>query len=295
MGSRRIVAGWLFLALLLAARPGASRETGFDGRIIRNVTYVQRGLQPLRMTVYRPAGDLRSAPAVMVIHGGGFVGGFRRMMDPLCRTIAARGMVAFNVEYRLGPWQRLPASVQDARCGLRWIARHAPEYGGDPSRLGVTGESAGAYLSAMTFLPPPEAFNDEPCPDAAPEMPTVKAAVLDYGLYDMAKSYDYDFPAMHLYYRLAMRGRPDRAPEYYRLISPLTYLHSGLPPILIQVGDRDPLYPESEDLQRRLRGMGERVEFQVYPGAGHGFILYPSQPPGLAGRQLTADFFQAKL
>lgn len=287
----------VFAVFLLAGAAGASaaKKVAFEGKVIRNVVYVKRGLQRLGMTIYVPAGEPKDLPTVMVIHGGGFVGGTRRMMDPLCMTIANQGMVVFNVEYRLTPYITFPAPIEDVRCGLRWIAKHAPEYGGDPSRLGVTGESAGGYLSSMTIFPAPDMFNDESCPEGAAEAPAVKAGVLYYGVYDMIKSYDLKYPNIRFLYFLAMRKKPSQDPELFRKVSPVTYLHSGLPPILIQAGDEDPLFPESRDLYDLLKRMGEPVEFQVYPGAGHGFAVFIKRPPGLVNLQKTAEFFREHL
>lgn len=286
-----------FVLLLAGAGVSAARaaEISFRGRVIRNVTYVQRGVKPLRMTVYIPEQKSAGRPVVMVIHGGGFVGGTRKQMAPLCMTIANQGMIVFNVEYRLAPAYPFPAPIEDVRCGLRWIAKHATSYGGDPSRLGVTGESAGAYLAAMTLFPPPDAFNDQPCPEGAPARPAIKAAVLYYGVYDLIKSYDYDFPGMHWIYRLALRGKPEDDPEHFYLLSPIAYLRPGLPPILIQVGLKDPLYPESKNLYDRLKEMGAPVSIITYPDAGHAFAVYLKPPPGPVNLDPAAAFFKEHL
>jgi len=154
--SKRMI-GVVMLLLTLAWDASLAAERNFSGRVEKGVTYVERGRKSLRLDVYLPEAGAAPVPAVVVIHGGGFIGGFRGMMDPLCRALAAAGMAAFNIDYRLSPRYQFPAPTEDARCALRWVARHAKEYGADPGRLGVTGESAGAYLAAMTVFPGPVA------------------------------------------------------------------------------------------------------------------------------------------
>jgi acetyl esterase/lipase len=279
---------------LVAASSGwkTRQEFPFAGKIIRDVVFVKRGLKPLRMDVYVPPGDVKNLPAVMVIHGGGFVGGTRAQMDPLCITIANQGIVVFNVEYRLAPWVTLPAPVEDVRCGLRWIEKHGADYGADPSRLGVTGESAGGFLSAMSIFPTANQFTNDACPQGSAQVPPVKAGVLYYGVYDLIKSWDLKFPNIHEIYILAMRSTPKLNPELFKSISPVSFVHAGLPPILIQVGDKDPLYPESADLYETLKALGDPVEIQVYPGAPHAFAVFIDDPPGRINLDKTAEFFK---
>ena len=277
-----ILAGWL--------SPAAAKK---DDGVIRDVVYVQRGGKPLHLDVHLPPGGAHHAPVVLVIHGGGFTGGWRVQMDPLCRAIAAEGMVVFNVQYRLAPRAPLSAATEDVRCALRWIAAHAQEYGGDPGRIGITGESAGGYFSAMALFAPPERFCAEACEAGAERLPPLKAAVLYYGLYDLPRAYHASRIATAAL-RVSLGQTPQQAPELYRELSPLTYLHPGLPPILIQTGTRDYFLGENQDLHDRLQALGEDVEIIVWDKAHHGFALYPtSWPPASAER--TAEFFREKL
>ena len=291
---------WLALGavLLLAAVPIklSGKEPKFAGRIIRNVTYVRRGLQPLRMTIYIPAGEAKNLPCVLVIHGGGFIGGVRSpQMEPLSITLANKGMVVFNIEYRLAPWATMPAPVEDVRCGLRWIAKHGAGYGADPTRLGVTGESAGGFLSAMSVFPLPEQFTDQACPEGSTQTPQVKAGVFYYGLYDLAKSWDSGFPGGRLMLYETMFSTPKHNPEKYRKYSPASYERAGLPPILILAAEKDHLLPESKDLYATLKSLGDPVEMKIYPAAKHGFAVYLDGPPGQEGLDAAAEFFQKLL
>ena len=99
--------------------------------------------------VYRPHGLARPAPALMYIHGGGFVVGSRDSHDMICRAFAAAvPCVVISIEYRLAPEHPFPAAVDDAVAAFRAIAREAARMGIDPARIAVGGDSAGGNLSA---------------------------------------------------------------------------------------------------------------------------------------------------
>jgi acetyl esterase len=277
-----ILSGWF--------GPAAAKK---DEGVIRDVVYVERDGKPLHLDVHLPPGGASGAPMVLVIHGGGFTGGWRVQMDPLCRAIAAEGLVVFNVQYRLAPGSPISAAKQDVRCALRWIAAYAQEYGGDPGRIGITGESAGGYYCAMALFAPSDRDCAEACASGADQPPPIKAAVLYYGLYDLARAYHASRIATAAL-RVSLGQTPQQAPELYRELSPLTYLHAGRPPILIQTGTRDYFLAENQDLHDRLQALGEDVEIIVWDKARHGFALYPaSWPPASAER--TAEFFRVKL
>jgi len=287
----RLITGLVLVFLLASPSFGAAKEKPFTGRVIKDVVYVERGRKELKLDVFVPAGEPKKAPMVLVIHGGGFIGGVRLMMAPLCKVLAENGMVAFSLQYRLAPRYRFPAPTEDTRCALRWLARHGPEYGGDPARIGVTGESAGGYLSAMSIFPAADRFSEEPCPEGVEQVPAIRAAVLYYGPYDLVKSYDYDYWGIRPLYYFALGATLKQAPERYREQSPITYLHPGLPAILLQSGTYDYFLPEAKDLYQRLKEMGEPVELIVWEKAKHGFAVIPGSVPGPVNFDKTAEFF----
>lgn len=285
----------MILGCWLLGSAAWGKEAPFAGRVVRDLVYAEPGGKKLRLDAWVPPGGPTGAPVVLVIHGGGFVGGWRWMMDPLCRALAEHGMVAFNLQYRLAPRYRFPAPIEDTACALRWIARHAAEYGGDSQRLGVTGESAGGYLSAMAVLAIPERFSGECGAPGAAEWPTIKAAVLYYGPYDLAASYHAPSRMIPVYYYAALGKTLRQDPELYRKYSPATYLHPDLPPILLQTGTLDYFLEEAKTLDRRLREMGEQSELIVWEGAKHGFAVSPKVKPGAVNYEKTAEFFLREL
>lgn len=89
-------------------------------------------------------------PALVLIHGGGFVGGSPTAMYDLCDQAAHRGFAAFAIEYRLLPDYAYPSQVQDASAAVEWLRQSAQvtKYGIDPTAVGVIGSSAGAIVAS---------------------------------------------------------------------------------------------------------------------------------------------------
>ena len=116
----------------------------------RDVEYGVANGKRLLLDAYLPAGGRSERrPAVVLIHGGSFRGGEKWWFEPEARKLAAKGFVAFSIDYRVDEPTAFPAEVDDVQNAVRWIRANAAQYGVNPKRIGALGESAGAYLAAM--------------------------------------------------------------------------------------------------------------------------------------------------
>jgi acetyl esterase/lipase len=225
---------------------------------------------PLAVRVYTPLGaDLESMPGLLYFHGGGLVAGTIGTHDAIGRALANAGACrVLSVDYRLAPEHRFPAAIEDASAAVRYIAAHGGEFGIDPARLGVCGDSAGATLAAVACQvaarsgTPPLALQLLICPilDYAGSTDSRRALATGY-LVDQA-TLDHDL----LHY-----VPPGTDPADPR-VSPLRAADlRGLPPTAIHTAEFDPLRDEGKAYAERLKLGGTPVSYTCHPGMIHLF------------------------
>ena len=157
MGILRALALAAVTAILVAAPASGGDAALTEVSVTRDVTYGTAGGERLVLDVYAPVGRRAGRPAAVLVHGGGFRVGDKRTLRDRALTLAARGWVAFSVNYRLGAAPprtdgappSLPAPVADVVTAVEWIRANAAVYGVDPARMAALGDSAGGTLVAM--------------------------------------------------------------------------------------------------------------------------------------------------
>jgi len=240
-------------------------------RVAPNITYKKANGHDVKLDVITAGVASQVRPTVIYIHGGGWVGGSKEDHALFVSPYLTRGMNAVNVEYRVASESLAPAAVEDCRCALRWVYRHAKEYGFDTSKLVVAGESAGGHLSLMTgMLDPAAAGFDNECPaDQASGSSMKVAAIIDYcGITDVADLLE----GSHLQsFALMWLGSLPNRVELARRISPLTYVRPGLPPTIIIHGDQDTTVPylHGVRLHEALDRAGVPNQLLPIPGEKH--------------------------
>ncbi|MGW0395306.1 alpha/beta hydrolase fold domain-containing protein [Streptomyces sp. NPDC003042] len=270
----------------------------FDG-----VTYATTpGYRPRLLDVRTPAGD-GPFPAVVWIHGGGWLDGDRRYPPPtvpaalLHGSVLAAGLALVSIDYRHSLEAPFPAQLHDVKAAIRYVRAFAAELGIDPERIGVWGESAGGHLAALAGLVGPASPDAEALEGAhgVGSGETGVLAVVDwYGVSDLAALASHPLPQMPPMppgtefpdpYEALLGGTPAERPALARAASPVTYAEgSNPPPFLLMHGTRDGLVPysQSESLAQALRRAGGEVSLRPVEGADHIFLGAPDITPLVA-------------
>jgi acetyl esterase/lipase len=241
--------------------------------------------------IYQPTARPDTLPALLWIHGGGYVLGSVARDDLLAMHLATVGQcVVASVEYRLAPECPFPAPVEDCYAALTWVSAHSAELGVNPSRIAIGGASAGGGLAAGLALLTRDRAEVE-----------VAFQLLIYPMIDdrnIAPATE-TVPDTLVWTRennlMGWRAYLGREPgggdvSPYAAAARATNLH-GLPPAYMAVGDLDLFLDENMTYAQRLLAAGVPTELHVYPGAFHGFNGFV---PGAAiSRRFNADRDQA--
>jgi acetyl esterase len=225
---------------------------------------------PLAVRIYTPlGGNSDSLPGLVYFHGGGLVAGSVQTHDSIARALAnSGGCRVVSVEYRLAPEHPFPAALEDALAAVTQIGAQAAQFGIDPARLGICGDSAGATLAAVTT----QAIARIGTPRLALQL--LICPILDYSRStssrrELAKGYLIDQGTLeHDLLHYAPAGTDPADPR----ISPLRADDvGGLPPTLIHTAEFDPLRDEGRDYFQRLTLARSEVSYTCHPGMIHLF------------------------
>jgi len=243
-------------------------ERGFDSAVVEEASAASRLETTLRDGRSAPSSGTAAAdPMLVFYHGGGMIYGDLDSHDAMCRFLAEQaGVRVLAVDYRLGPEAPFPAGVEDAWTAYEWISANASDYGADPHRLAVGGDSAGGYLAATTAI------------RAAHEGRPLAFQLLIYPVTDMeGKSesrakFGRNHYLTHEFMEKAtenyLKGHDPRDPR-------ASVIHAEIPPNLapafVTTAGFDPLRDEGEAYAEKLADAGVDVAMKRYGGEIHGF------------------------
>lgn len=238
----RLVRTCLLLAGCLAAAQARTEEPRASDppiEVLSNLSY-RDGSTACRLDLAVPKDGRSARPAIVVIHGGGWIEGdkssFSTADHPMpgsIREFARRGFVAATINYRLSREATYPAGLDDCRLAVRWLRAHAVEYGIDPKRIGAYGNSAGGHLALLLALMP------EGKPPAADphgdQSSRVQAAASDSGPVNLL--WQHERNQLRGVIETFLGGPPHE--QRYREASPSNYVGQEAPPLLLVYGEAD--------------------------------------------------------
>lgn len=222
----------------------------------------------LPVRIYRPVSAM-PLPVVVYLHGGGWVIGSVDTHDSICQQLASQvPALVVSVDYRLAPEHPYPAAIEDAVAATRWVHGHANEFGGDPGRMAVAGDSAGGNLAALVALALRDAGG-----------PALRFQLLVYPAVDLTCSFPSHIENAEGYLLTADSIRwflghyiaeadaktPAASPFFVDDLS-------NLPPALVITAEFDPLRDEGEAYAARLAEAGVPASATRYDGMIHAFF-----------------------
>ena len=271
-----------------------------------NLVYWQPlGYRPLTLDLYIPPADIQRPtagfPLIVYVHGGGWMLGDSRLFGnffnfpEVLASLAAKGYVVAAINYRLSGEAAFPAPIQDVKAAIRWLRSKASGYGMDSARVMTWGGSAGGQLAALAAvscgaqaLEPAETIK-VPFASTPPAVVTssaisdcVQGSVAWFGVFDISTFAEQARQAK------AMSADSADAPVWQMLgcfsasckhgqiaaASPVTYIDSKTPPMLLIAGSDDKVVPYHQTLEmaEKLKAAGVPHQVIILPGVDHGFI-----------------------
>ena len=212
-----------------------------------------------KLDVYYPT-DAKNLPVVVWFHGGGLTGGEKFIPNEL----KDKGVVVVGVNYRLLPKATLQECIDDAAAAVAWAFKNISKYGGSPSKIYVSGHSAGGYLTSMIGLD--------------------KQYLLKYGIdADSIKALiPFSGQSITPFAQRQIKGMSPKQPLVDEM-APLFHVRPDAPPVVLITGDRNRelygRYEETAYLWRMLKEVGHKaVYLYELDGYDHGSMASPAFP-----------------
>ncbi|HSW45036.1 MAG TPA: alpha/beta hydrolase [Phycisphaerae bacterium] len=254
---------------------GGSRRLPPGVKAMRDIEYARVDGHSLKLDLYLPADAPKPMPVIVFIHGGAWRSGSKNTCPALSMT--TKGFAVMSIDYRLTDVAAFPAQIHDCKGAIRWVRGHAKEYGFDPDRIGVWGNSAGGHLVALlgtsggvkeiegdvggnlTFSSRVQAVADF-CGPTSFRLEDVKG---------LEQAEEGKTPEA---LRLLLGGTVQEKTREARLASPAEHVTPDDPPFLIAHGEKDNVVPvqQARILAAALKKAGVETVLHIDPNAGHG-------------------------
>ncbi|MBR4462546.1 MAG: alpha/beta hydrolase [Erysipelotrichaceae bacterium] len=212
------------------------------------------------LDVYVPKDTKNQLPAIISIHGGGWVYGDKELYSHYCMRLAQRGFAVVNFTYRLAPEHRYPSALEDCFQVFSWVKEHHDEYYIDDNNLFVLGDSAGGQLThqCMTILTNPEyrkLFDLKVPEDFKVNACALNCGVYSFGVNRFIKPNDASMMTDYL---------PENYKDYLKQYAVTKNMTRDFPPAFVMTAYHDFLKFMAKPLYNRLKRLGVEAEYHIY-------------------------------
>lgn len=245
-----------------------------------DVEYRRDPLRTLMARIYQPQGE-GPFPVLLDVHGGAWNDQDRTANAPVDERLAASGLLVVAIDVRLAREAPYPGSVTDAHYAIRWLKAKARDWNGDPERLGALGSSSGGHVIELCAMRPHDPrYAVFPLPEAPDLDATLTYVIARSPISDPVARYEQAqkmqraslIANSELYFRpwdTIVEGNPQRLIERGEAMA--------LPPMFVLQGELDDnvLPAVQERFVATYRAAGGEIDYEVFPGAEHRWIVQP--------------------
>ncbi|WEO77612.1 alpha/beta hydrolase [Cryobacterium sp. SO2] len=270
---------WLWKAIMTRIAPGELHKFNADpiDAVDYNfdLDYVGDGIRDHRLDVLVPhaaadttgATDAAPLPVYIYFHGGGWTSGDKAPLTKYAASQAVEGMVVVNANYRMATRFGIKHMLHDANAVLTWVKRNILNYGGDPTRIVIGGDSAGGHIAALiTAAANDEALAEHYNIDLQIEPGHLRGLVQHCSIADFSVMFDRGFVLSLNFLRMLLpeRGRGMSLRDASKFLSPIEWLDKGFPPVFVTTSERDYFYRANLNFIEALRRRSVLVDTVIY-------------------------------
>ncbi|MEO2205240.1 alpha/beta hydrolase [Paenibacillus pabuli] len=287
-----------FLKTLIKLAPSDSDVIMAEGvSRLKDVAYIEGGRNNSTMDIYYPSAATESLPVVLWVHGGGWVLGDKEDITDYAMQLAERGFVVVSMNYALAPDAPYPTPVFQTNQALTYIQNHAKEFKGDPQKVFLAGNSAGAQIASQTAAivtnqALAQLMNIQP--SIQPE--ELRGVLLYCGPYNMSTVGESGFPLIRTF--LWSYTGVKAFEEFPRLdeMSTVLQVTPNYPPAFITSGNHDPLTGQSVELAQTLKRLEVETETLFFTASteklGHDYQFQLQTDGGKRALEEAVRFLQ---
>jgi acetyl esterase/lipase len=256
-----------------------------------NISYGPYGTENL-LDIYAPKEAGEALPLLLSVHGGGYVYGNKEVYQYYCMSLAERGFVVANMNYRLAPRHVYPAPLEDMSAALRFLTTHAARYKGDRSHIFIVGDSVGAQIASQYALLLTNPEYAALFPFRVTDI-SIQAIGLNCGIYDLTKPH-------HIMKGVCKSYLGPGLERFGRQLHTLDYVSAAFPPAFISTSCHDFLRDNARPFGELLTKAGVKNEVHLYGSeddtkTGHVFHLDIRNDEGKRCNDEECAFFKSCL
>ena len=244
---------------------------------IEDIPYRDTGKDCHKLDIYRPEKTEGTLPVILNLHGGGLVLCNRKVNRPFCAELTRRGFLVFSVDYPLVPQAKVPEILSDVARAMDFVRDSIGEYGGDPERVYLVGDSAGAFLSVYELA----AQKNGSLAQALGLIPgklEVKAVAFISGMFYTAK-----MDSVGAFLRKDFYGKDWKSNPFRAFADPAVPEVAGaMPPCFLVTAKLDNLRPYTLAFCKGLKvAKAEYIlrDLPLKPGLDHDFVIVKPEMP----------------